>query len=138
MGPVNSALKVSGVASIGARGGRVPSLTVKKIVKNQEKRRKKRGNIRKKLRKRGKIGKKSQKIRKGYFTLPLLTNRAGYATAQGPILDIHSQWQGFSTGDPKSGPPTRLVWPFDHLRNTQKYIGKAQKVVFIWPSSIYF
>ena len=50
---------------------------------------------------------------------------------------------GFSTGGPraKSGPPTSLVWPFDHLWN----IGKAQKVSvhlalkhifvnFLWPS----
>ena len=58
--------KSSGVPSIGARG-RVPPLTVKKL---------------------SKIGKKEEKLgrkgqnREGSFTLPLLTNRAGYATAQ--------------------------------------------------------
>ena len=63
------------------KGGRVSPLTAKKIVKNREKEgkiREKRGKIRKKLRKRGKIRKKNQE---GSFTLPLRTNRAGYATA---------------------------------------------------------
>ena len=66
-------LIVSGVASIGA----VPPLTAKK---KWSKIGKKRGKIGKKSRKRGKIRKKGQN-REGSFTLPLLTNRAGYATA---------------------------------------------------------
>ena len=60
----------------GGKGGRVPPLTAKKmpkIGKNQEK-------IGKNS---GKIGKKRQTDRDVSFTLPLLTDRAGYAT--GPI-----------------------------------------------------
>ena len=59
----------------GGGGGRVPPLTANnllKIKKNREKIRKKRGN-------RGKLGRKG-KNREGPFTLPLLTDRAGYAT----------------------------------------------------------
>ena len=52
----------------GGKGGRVPPLTAKNLPKI------------------GKIGKKEEKLgrkgknRKGSFTLPLLTDRAGYAT----------------------------------------------------------
>ena len=62
---------VSGVASIGARGQRAP-LNSEKIVKNREKREKS-------GKREGKSGRKGQN-REGSFTLPLLTNRAGYAT----------------------------------------------------------
>ena len=61
-----------GVATGDARGGRVPPLTAKKIAKN-------RGKIRNKEEKSGRKGKN----REGFFTLPLLTDRAGYATAHG-------------------------------------------------------
>ena len=64
----------------GCKGGRVPPLTAKKlpkIGKNLEK-------IRKNREKRGEIGKKRQKSGRFFFffTLPLLTDRAGYATAR--------------------------------------------------------
>ena len=64
----------SGVASIGARGGRVPPWQQKNCQKLG-----KRGKIGKQTRKRGKIGKKRQKSGR-FFHFPLLTNRAGYAT----------------------------------------------------------
>ena len=46
---------------------------------------------------------------------------------EGPLQPSALPWslgdgltQGFSTGGPraKSGPPTSLVWPYDHLWNT--------------------
>ena len=71
----------SGVASTGASGVQCP-LDSKKIVKKREKLGeigKKRGEIRKKSGKEEKSGRKG-KNREGSFTLPLLTDRAGYAT----------------------------------------------------------
>ena len=69
---------LSGVATGGCKGrGRVPPLTVKKLPKIGKKR-KKSGKI---WEKRGEIGKKMQKSGRFFFTLPLLTDRAGYATA---------------------------------------------------------
>ena len=56
----------------GGQGGRVPPLTAKNLPKNQEKE----GENQEKE---GKIGKK-RKNHEGSFTLPLLTDRAGYAT----------------------------------------------------------
>ena len=73
-----------GVATGVARGGRAPTLTVK----NWPKIGKKGGKIRKNRRK---IGKKEEKSgRKGKnrevsFTLPLLTDRAGYASDCAPL-----------------------------------------------------
>ena len=73
-------VQVSGVAT-GGQGGRVPPLTAKILPK-----------IGKKRGKSGKIGKKEAKSgrkgqnREGSFTLPLLTDRAGYATAGNPII----------------------------------------------------
>ena len=66
----------SGRSNWGGKGGRVPTLTVKNLPK-----------IGKRGEKSGKIGKKEEnpgrkgKNRESYFTLPLLTDRAGYATA---------------------------------------------------------
>ena len=81
-----------GVGLEGARG-QCATLDSEKIAKNLEKEGKnqeKRGQIRKKRGKRGKksgkIGKKEEKLGRkgkdgeGSFTLPLLTDRAGYAT----------------------------------------------------------
>ena len=65
----------SGVATGGARGSRVQPL----IAKNLPKIGKKRGKIRKNQKKEEKSGRKG-KNREGSFTLPLLTDRAGYAT----------------------------------------------------------
>ena len=61
----------------GGQGGRVPPLTAKNLLKKSGKRREK---IRKNR------GKKEESERKGKnqegsFTLPLLTDRAGYATS---------------------------------------------------------
>ena len=67
-------LRVSGVATGGLRGQSAP-LTAKKIAKNREKE----GENEEKE---GKIEKKRTN-RQGSFTLPLLTDRAGYATAKG-------------------------------------------------------
>ena len=74
--------KSSGIASIGARG-RVPPLTAKKNSKIGKKEGKsgKRKIREKNWEKRGKIGKKRPKSGR-FFTLTLLTNTAGYATAQ--------------------------------------------------------
>ena len=61
----------------------MPPLTAKNLPKIG----KKRGKIRKNREERGKIGEKEEKSgrkgknREGSFTLPLLTDRAGYATA---------------------------------------------------------
>ena len=66
-------LNSGGRSHWGCKGGTVPPLTAKKLPKI----RKKRVKIGKK---RGKIGKKRQN-REGSFPLPLLTDRAGYATA---------------------------------------------------------
>ena len=62
----------SGIVTGGSRG-RVPPLTAKNLPK-----------IRKKREKAGKRGKKSvkRKNQEGSFTLPLLTDRAGYTTAR--------------------------------------------------------
>ena len=54
---------------LGVKGGRVPPLTAKTFAKNQEKEGKNQE----------KSGRKGNN-REGSFTLPLLTNRAGYAT----------------------------------------------------------
>ena len=80
---------ISGVASMGAMGGQSAPLDSEKIVKNQEKEEKsgKRGGksgkreekLGKNQEKEEKLGRKCQS-REGSFTLPLLTNRAGYAT----------------------------------------------------------
>ena len=62
------------------KGGRVPPLTVKKlpkIGKNQENIRKNQEKSRKKEEKSGSKGKNLEV----FFTLPLLTDRAGYTTA---------------------------------------------------------
>ena len=67
---------ISGVATGGSRGGQSTTLDSEKIAKNREKR-KKSGKILKKEEKSGRIGKNLE----GSVTLPLLTNRAGYATA---------------------------------------------------------
>ena len=72
----------SGAASIGARGAECP-LGSKTIVKNREKEGKNREKERKnRENNREKLEEKSGKgrNREGSFTLPLLTNRAGYAT----------------------------------------------------------
>ena len=69
---------VSGVATEVARRGRVPPLTTKKMPKI-EKKREKSGKIRKKEEKSGRTGKN----REVSFTLPLLTDTAGYATDAG-------------------------------------------------------
>ena len=69
----------SGVATGVARRGKVPPLTVKKCQKSGkrgEKIRKKLGKIRKKEEKSGRKG-KNQEVS---FALPLLIDRAGYAT----------------------------------------------------------
>ena len=66
----------SGVATGEGGGGRVPPLTAKKMPKIGKKR-KKSGKVRKKEEKSGRKGKN----REGSFTLTLLTDRAGYATA---------------------------------------------------------
>ena len=69
------------------KGGQSAPLDSEKIVKNREKIGKKRGKIRKKReKKRGKSRKGGLKNREGSFTLPLLTNRAGYATAGKDLL----------------------------------------------------
>ena len=68
---------LSGVANGVARGGRVPPLTVKKLPKMG-------GKIRKKEEKSG----RKDKNRDGSFTLPLLTDRAGYATGGSPIAKL--------------------------------------------------
>ena len=61
----------------GCKGGRVPPLTAKKIAKNREKE----GEIRKKWGKKRRNREGRAKIRKVFFfNLPLLTDRAGYAT----------------------------------------------------------
>ena len=65
-------LECSGLA-MGGQGDRVPSLTAKNLPKIGGKK----GKNQKKV---GKIGKKRNN-REGSFTLPLLTDRAGYATA---------------------------------------------------------
>ena len=60
-----------GIASRG-QGGRVPTLTAKKLPKTEEKR----GNIRKNQENEEKSGRKGENW-EGSFTLPLLTDRAG-------------------------------------------------------------
>ena len=60
----------------GCKRGQNATPDSEQIAKNQEID----GKIRKKLRKRGEIGKKRQKLGQ-FLTLPLLTDRAGYATA---------------------------------------------------------
>ena len=76
----------------GGKGGRVPPLTAKicqKSGKNQENRKK----IRQNREKRGKIGKKRQNWEVS-FTLPLLTDRAGYATALKFFTLVHFAFKG--------------------------------------------
>ena len=63
---------LSGLATRGGKGRQSATPDSEKIAKNQEKE----GKIRKKE---GKSGRKG-KIRESSFTLPLLTDRAGYAT----------------------------------------------------------
>ena len=78
------------------KGGRVPPWQRKncqKSGKRGKKSGKKRGKIRKKSRKRGKIRKKG-KNREGSFTLPLLTNRTGYATAW-LLCNLPASWPFF-------------------------------------------
>ena len=60
-----------------SRGQSAPPLYSEKFAENQEKE----GENQEKAGKRGKIGKK-RKNREGSFTLPLLTDRAGYATGE--------------------------------------------------------
>ena len=60
-------------------GGRVPPLTAKKIAKNWEKEGKNQEKSGKQVEKLGRKGKN----REGSFTLPLLTDKAGYATDNG-------------------------------------------------------
>ena len=67
-------LRGSGVATGGA-GGQSATPDSEKNAKNREKE----GKIRKNREKRGEIGKKGQKS-VSFFTLPLLTDRAGYTT----------------------------------------------------------
>ena len=62
----------------GGKGGRVPPLTAKNLPKIG----KKRGKIGNKEEKSGRKGKN----REGSFTLPLLTDRAGYATGYKCII----------------------------------------------------
>ena len=72
----------------GGKGGRVPPLKAKnlpKFGKKRERIRKNQEKIRKNQEKRGKIGKKG-KNREVSFTLPLLTDRVGYATVQNMYL----------------------------------------------------
>ena len=73
----------SGVATVGERGGREPPLTAKNLPKIRKKREKS-GKKRKNREEKAKIG-------KVFFTLPLLTDRAGYATGQLPGHDSFSQ-----------------------------------------------
>ena len=73
--------KLSGVASSGGKGAECP-LTAKKlskIGKKREKSGKRQEKSGKNQEKEEKSGRKSQN-REASFTLPLLTNRAGYAT----------------------------------------------------------
>ena len=79
----------SGIATGGSREGRVPPLTANNLLKIGEKREK----IRKK---KEKIGKK-RKNREGFFTLPLLTDRAVYATGRGSWRELRF---GFNGGVP--------------------------------------
>ena len=67
----------SGVATGVVRGGRVPPLTSKKKCQKSGKRAKK--NQKKSGKNQKKLGKK-RKNREVSFTLPLVTDRAGYAT----------------------------------------------------------
>ena len=69
------------------QGWQSATLDSKKFAKNWEKEGKKSGNIGKKEEKSGRKGKN----REGSFTLPLLTDRAGYATVQtiGPNLHCY-------------------------------------------------
>ena len=78
---------ISGVASHwGGKGGQSATPDSEKLAKNREKEGKNQEKSENIGRKRGNIGKKSQKSgkkrknREVYFTLPLLTDRAGYAT----------------------------------------------------------
>ena len=63
----------SGVASTGARGAEYP-LDSEKFAEKEGKNQEKEGKIAKKLGRKG-------KNQEGCFTLPLLTDRTGYATA---------------------------------------------------------
>ena len=65
-------IKTSGVATGGGQGGSLPPLTAKNLLKI----RKKSGKIGEKEEKSGRKGRNQE----GSFTLPLLTDRAGYAT----------------------------------------------------------
>ena len=71
----SSVVRGGQVLYVGVKGGRVHPLTAKNLPKIGKKREK----IRKNREKKEKIGKK-RKNREGSFTLPLLTDRAGYAT----------------------------------------------------------
>ena len=66
----------SGVAT-GGQGGQSATPDSEKFAKNQEKE----GKNQEKSEKRGRIGKKRQQSRECSFTLPLLTDRAGYASS---------------------------------------------------------
>ena len=101
-------LKISGVASTGARGDRVSPVMVKNLPKRKKKEEKirkiqeKRGQIKKNWRKR-KNWQEIAKLGKVFFTLPLLTDTAGYATAQTPqffrqntSLKFHKFWSSHS------------------------------------------
>ena len=102
----------SGVASIGARGDRVPPLTVKivsKKGKNWEKERK----IGKNQEKEEKSGRKGQN-RDGSFTLPLLTNRAGYATGAIPC-EIHIPCGRFTVHIPQGECDFQTDWHIEQL-----------------------
>ena len=90
MGSLNFALMISGVASRGEKGQSAPLTAKKKNAKNQEKegkREKKKLGKGKKLGKRGKNWEREKKSgtkgkkQEDSFTLPLLTDEAGYATA---------------------------------------------------------
>ena len=81
--------ETSGVARTGQEGGVELSFWPRKKCQNsrKKKRRKKSGKMGKnqeKIEKEGKLGRKGQD-RESSFTLPLLTDRAGYATARNPF-----------------------------------------------------
>ena len=61
---------------LGVKGDRVPPLTAKNLPKTGKKREK----MRKNRKKEEKIGGKKLENQEGSFTLPLLTDRAGYTT----------------------------------------------------------
>ena len=91
----------------GGKGGRVPPL-MEKNAKNWEKEGKKSGKVRKNREKRGKSGRKG-KNREVSFTLPLLTDRAGYATdPRVPVGGLQKViWQHYEALTPGS-----LLSPF--------------------------